>query len=191
MTSGYTCPMVVGILVPILIAGFFGYVFGGVGGKKEVGKVPVAIVDEDQSAVSRAIVQDLSTDRLVKAQILDRAAASNQVLTGKTDVAVVLPRGFAVHSTRALYNGRDKPVIELLVDPSKSTSVQLVQGLLAQYAMQQISRDAFSGPQAKALQPPNCVNSWAPCVAGTNAALRRPVAPTPGSVFLTNSRHAR
>jgi ABC-2 type transport system ATP-binding protein len=65
--------MIIGILVPILIAAFFGYVFGG-NGNSEVAKIPIAIVDEDQSAISRAIAADLGQDSLVSVQALDRVA---------------------------------------------------------------------------------------------------------------------
>ncbi len=137
--------MVVGILVPILIAAFFGYVFGGLGSKKEAGKIPIAVVDEDQSAVSRAIVKDMQLDSIIHVQSLARAAAEDKVRTGAIDAAVILPNGFGEQSTRALFTGENKSVIELLVDPSKSTSAQVVQGLLAQHAMQQISKEAFGG----------------------------------------------
>src|SRR6202012_3833508 len=56
--------VIIGILVPILIAAFFGYVFGGPG-DAETGKIPVIIVDEDQSAVSKAIADDLQKDSLL------------------------------------------------------------------------------------------------------------------------------
>lgn len=137
--------MVVGILVPILIAAFFGYVFGGLGSKKAAGKLPVAVVDEDQSAVSGAIVQQLQLDSMLRVQSLARAAAEEQVRKGALDAAVILPKGFGEQSVRALFAGQDKPAIELLVDPSKATSTQVVQGLLAQHAMQEISREAFGG----------------------------------------------
>ena len=54
--------VLVGVLVPILIAAFFGYVFGGTGKNADAGRIPIAVVDEDQSTVSRAIAADL-TDR--------------------------------------------------------------------------------------------------------------------------------
>jgi ABC-2 type transport system permease protein len=138
--------LVVGILVPILIAAFFGYVFGGVGKKDSGGKIPIAVVDEDQSTVSRAIVQDLQKDSMVAVQLLDRTSAEKRVLEGKLDAAAILPKEFGRQTTRALFSGLSKPVIEVLLDPSKATSAQVVQGLLAQYAMQQISKESFSGP---------------------------------------------
>ncbi len=137
--------LIVGILVPILIAAFFGYVFGGGGKRSDNGRIPIALVDEDQSPVSRAIVQDLQRDSIVGVQLLDRAAAEAQVRSGKFDAAAIFPKGFGSQTPRALFSGRDKPVIELLVDPSKNMSAQVIQGLLAQHAMQQISKESFSG----------------------------------------------
>jgi ABC-2 type transport system permease protein len=67
--------VLVGVLVPILIAAFFGYVFGGTGRNADAGRIPVAVVDEDESTVSRAITADLTADKLPQVTALDRAAA--------------------------------------------------------------------------------------------------------------------
>jgi ABC-2 type transport system permease protein len=46
--------VVVGLLVPIVLASFFGYLFGGQGGKTEMSRMPVLVIDQDGSAISRA-----------------------------------------------------------------------------------------------------------------------------------------
>src|ERR1700761_2084637 len=89
--------MIVGVLVPILIAAFFGYVFGG-SGQTEPAKIAVAIVDEDASPVSQAITADLAQDPSLALQALDRKEAELQVRAGKIKVALVLPEGFAAHA---------------------------------------------------------------------------------------------
>ena len=137
--------VLVGVLVPILIAAFFGYVFGGTGKNVDAGKIPIAVVDEDESAVSRAITADLSADKLVRVTTLDRAAAREQVKAGKQNAAAVFPKGFGDETTKALFSGRDKPEVPLLVDPSQATGARVIEGLLAQYAMQEISKEAFTG----------------------------------------------
>ena len=137
--------VIVGILVPILIAAFFGYVFGGNGSSTDAGKIAIAIVDEDHSAVSGAIAADLAKETLISVQSLDHATAAAQVRAGKVEVAAILPSGFGTQTTRALFTGKDKPTITLLVDPSKNSSARVVEGLLAQHAMQEISKEAFSG----------------------------------------------
>ena len=137
--------VIVGVLIPICIAAFFGYVFGGVGKGQEVGKLPIAVVDEDQSNVTRAIATDMAADKFLQVTTLTRDVARAQVQKGTQNAAVVFPKGFGQQSVDALFSSRNKPHIELLVDPSQATSVQLIQGLLAQYSMKDISREAFSG----------------------------------------------
>jgi ABC-2 type transport system permease protein len=137
--------VLVGVLVPILIAAFFGYVFGGAGKNAPAGKIPIAVVDEDQSTVSRAIIADLSADKLLRVTTLDRAAAREQVKAGEQNAAAVFAKGFGEQTTKAMFSGRDKPQVLLLVDPSQTTGARVIEGLLAQYSMQEISKEAFTG----------------------------------------------
>jgi len=137
--------VIVGVLVPIAIAAFFGYVFGGAGQTQDQGRIPVAVVDEDQSSVSRAITTDLAADKLLQVSVIDRAGARQQVKSGKQAVAAIFPPGFGEEATRSLFTGTDKPQVELLVDPTQSVGARVMQGLLAQYSMQEISREAFTG----------------------------------------------
>jgi ABC-type multidrug transport system permease subunit len=141
--------VIVGVLVPILIAAFFGYIFGGTGRSEDQGKIPIAIVDEDQSSVSHGISADLSADPLLQVSALDRAAAREQVKSGKQNAAAIFPLGFGEQTTKSLFSGSDKPQVELLVDPSQTTSARVIEGLLAQYSMQEISKEAFSGPSGR------------------------------------------
>ncbi|HEV2701030.1 MAG TPA: ABC transporter permease, partial [Steroidobacteraceae bacterium] len=137
--------LLIGILVPILVAAFFGYVFGGNGSSADPGKIPIAVVDEDHSEVSRDIATDLGKDPLLAVRVLSRTQAQAQVRAGKVQAAAILPKGFADSATKALFTSRDKPQVRLLVDPSQPTSARIVQGLFAQYGMQEISKAAFSG----------------------------------------------
>jgi ABC-2 type transport system permease protein len=137
--------VIVGILVPILIAAFFGYIFGGTGRAEDQGKMPIAVVDEDQSSVSRAIIADLAADPLLQVSALDRAGAREQVKSGKQNAAAVFPQGFGEQTTKSLFSGANKPQVELLVDPSQTTGARVIEGLLAQYSMQEISKEAFTG----------------------------------------------
>lgn len=137
--------VIVGVVVPILIAAFFGYIFGGTGQSESPGKIPIAVVDEDLSNVSRAITHDLATDPLLQVSALDRAAAREQVKSGKQNAAAVFPPGFGEQTTKSLFSGANKPQVELLVDPSQNTGSRVITGLLAQYSMQEISKEAFTG----------------------------------------------
>jgi ABC-2 type transport system permease protein len=137
--------VIVGVLIPICIAAFFGYVFGGAGRNQESGKLPIAVVDEDHSVVTTAIVQDLTTDKMLQVTPLTRDAAREQVKKGKQNAAAVFPQGFGEQSVNALFSGRNKPRVELFVDPSQQMSARLIEGLLAQYSMKHVSKEAFSG----------------------------------------------
>jgi ABC-2 type transport system permease protein len=139
--------MIVGVLVPILIAAFFGYVFGG-NGNAEPGKIPIAIVDEDASEVSRAIAADLAQEPVVSVRNLERGEAQRQIRAGKIQVAAILPQGFAANAAGALYHDLERPQVEFLIDPSQSMSGRIVEGLLVRSAIREISRAASSGPNA-------------------------------------------
>jgi ABC-2 type transport system permease protein len=135
--------LLVTLAAPILIAAFFGSVMGG--SPKTPSGVAVAVVDEDRSEVSRAIVAGLRADGSLKVELLDAAAARERVHAGKTRAAIVIPRGFGADSTRALFRPRGgKPEIELLVDPSQYMATGLVKGVFTQRSMQEIARAAFS-----------------------------------------------
>ena len=136
--------VVIGVLVPVLIAAFFGYVFGGNGKSDAAGKLPIALVDEDHSAVSSAIATDMAHDPLFAVQVLSRTPATAQVRAGKVQVAVIMPSGFGAGAADALLHTASKPEVELLIDPSQALSGRVVEGSFAQYGMQEIARAAFS-----------------------------------------------
>ena len=142
--------VIVGVFVPILIAAFFGYVFGGNGRSDEPGKIPIAVVDEDQSGISRAITADLGKESLLTVQVMTRSQAEERVRAGKFQVAAIMPAGFGDAATRALFSGQKRPQVDLLIDPSQSMSSRVVEGVMAQYGMQEITREALSGAAGQA-----------------------------------------
>ena len=135
--------VIIGILVPILIAAFFGYVFGGTG-NAETGKIPIIVVDEDQSTVSKGITDGLQKDTLVSVQLLEREQAEKQEKSGKAQVAAIIPKGFGEDSAKALFTSQNKPKVEMLIDPSQAMSSKVIEGLFVQYGMQEITKSAFS-----------------------------------------------
>jgi ABC-2 type transport system permease protein len=137
--------LVIGVVVPILIAAFFGYVFGGNGAAEAPGKIPIALVDEDQSTVSHAISADLAGESLLDVRTLNRSAAEERVRSGKAQVAAIIPKNFGAASMQALFSGMAKPRVELLIDPSQAISGRLVEGLFAQHGTREITKQAFGG----------------------------------------------
>ena len=138
--------LVITLAAPILIAAFFGAIMGGPP-KKPV-RVPVAVVDLDQSDVTKGIVTSLKGDSNFDLREIPQAEAIEQVRNGKLRALIVLPKGFGEQAPRAMFRGNaEKPVITVHLDPSQSMTMALVKGLLAQHVMQSVSRNAFgSGP---------------------------------------------
>lgn len=137
--------LLLNLLAPVLIAAFFGYLFGGSGQAAKPARVPIAVVNLDGDApLTRQIVAGLQADESLSVQLLDTAAAEAQVREGKLRVAVQFPAGFGVQAQRALFGGGAKPELTLTHDPSQSFALPLVRGLLTQQVMQAVSRQAFS-----------------------------------------------
>ncbi|HEX4781220.1 MAG TPA: ABC-2 transporter permease [Usitatibacter sp.] len=145
--------LLITLAAPVLIAAFFGSVMGGTPGKRPA-RVPVAVVDLDQSAVTKAILASMRKDESFDIRDLPLPAAIEQVRAGKLRAAIVLPKDFGERAPRAMFRPGGKPEIEIHVDPSQSIAMALVKGLLAQHVMQEVSRAAFGGGAggAKALE---------------------------------------
>jgi ABC-2 type transport system permease protein len=135
--------LLLNLLAPILIAGFFGFLFGGSGDSKP-SRLPVAISDGDRSPLSQKIVAGLQADEALAVQILEPEPAAELVRKGKLHAAVQLPPGFGEQAGRALFGGGAKPELVVIHDPSQAIALGLLRGLLTQHAMQVISQDAFS-----------------------------------------------
>ena len=55
--------VIIAIVVPIILASFFGYLFGGQKGSTEMAKVPVLMIDQDGSDISRGLITQLAGDK--------------------------------------------------------------------------------------------------------------------------------
>jgi ABC-2 type transport system permease protein len=134
--------LMVNVITPIVIAAFFGFLFGG--SSDTVSRLPVGIDDQDGSALSKSIVADLSADAALAASPLPEAEARVRVRSGKLRAAIVLPKGFGDAATRALFGRVDKPAVQLLYDPSQSFVRPIIEGLVTQYVMQRVTQALFS-----------------------------------------------
>jgi len=123
------------LLMPVVLAAFFGSLFGG-GSEAKTSKIEVGLVLLDQSDSGKKIADGLKADSSLKITELSDAEAQSQVREGKLPVAVVIPQGFGERAGDALFGGRDKPQIPLYYDPSQSTMLAMVKGLLTQQVMQ-------------------------------------------------------
>ena len=141
--------MIVSMLVPIVLAAFFGYLFGGQGGNAETSKVPVLVIDQDGSDISRGLVAQLAGDKNldVKPSTLD--AAREAVRKGKATAAIVIPKDFGKDAGHALFMGARKPELGVLYDPSHSVELGMVKGILSGAVMQAVSKEMFTGKSGR------------------------------------------
>jgi ABC-2 type transport system permease protein len=143
--------VIMSFAVPIAIASFFGSIFSGPGNDREPARISVAMVDQDGSAISRAIVAGATGDKnfAVSTPSIEEARAA--VRRGKTSVAVLIPKGFGDAAGRAFFRDGDKPQLDLMYDPSRSVETAMVRGVLTQHVMEAVSREMFGGEQGRAL----------------------------------------
>src|SRR4051812_43033186 len=85
--------LLVSLAAPIVIAAFFGSLFGAPKGA-ERSRIPIAVIDLDHSAVSRQIASGLAGDATFDVQPLDAAAAADAVQRGKLRAAITIPARF-------------------------------------------------------------------------------------------------
>jgi ABC-2 type transport system permease protein len=142
--------VVVGLVAPIVLASFFGYLFGGQGGNAETSKVPVLVIDQDGSDISRGLITQLGSDKNleVKPSTLDAARAA--VRKGKATAAIVIPQDFGRDAGHALFTGASatgasKPQLGVLYDPSHNVELGMVKGILSGAVMQAVSKEMFTG----------------------------------------------
>ena len=134
--------LVMSILAPIVIAAFFGAIFGS--GMDKPTRIPIAFVDRDASALSKAVTAAVKADAAFEVREGDEAAAVALAREGKVRAAVVLPAGFGEQARRALVAGGARPVVAVHYDPSQATALTLVRGLLSQHVMKALG-DSLGG----------------------------------------------
>jgi len=143
--------VIVSFVVPIVIGSFFGAVFAGGGQNREPARLAVAIVDQDASAISKAVLAGAETDKNLKVATPTEDEARDLVKRGNTAVAVIIPKGFGDAAGKAFFGNGDKPSLDLLHDPSRSTELAMVRGILTQHVMEAVSKEMFGGDQGRQL----------------------------------------
>ena len=134
--------VIMSIAAPILIAAFFGALFGNRDNKPA--NIPVAVTDLDRSALSASVVAALRSDSALTISEASAEDGAAQVRAGKQRAAITLPAGFGAMAGRALFGAGERPEIVIVHDPSQSMALPLVRGLLAQHVMQTVAQSAFS-----------------------------------------------
>jgi ABC-2 type transport system permease protein len=162
---------------PIVIASFFGYLFAPVSsGSGAASRIKVAAINLDEGVFAPQVIAGLTADTSLEVQSLGLADAREAVRVGKSAIAIVFPAGFSLQAGRAFFRGSNKPEIQLLYDPSHGAEMQMVRGVLTQYVMEVVSREAINGPSSQQLVEDGLRSlgtSGAGANAGDTAALRQ------------------
>ena len=145
--------LLITLAAPVLIAAFFGAMMGGRPGTRPA-RVPLAVVDLDQSVLTARILADMKKDESFDLRDLALPAAIGEVRSGKIRAAIVFPKGFGEQAPRAMFGPGAKPEIEIHVDPSQSIAMALVKGLLAQHVMREVSQAAAASYGVGGLEMP-------------------------------------
>ncbi|KQV88569.1 ABC transporter [Massilia sp. Root351] len=142
--------LLINLMLPIVLAAFFGSLFGG-GGDANTGKIDVGLVLQDGSAIGAKIAGGLKADAALRIIELPLEEAQARVRSGKLTVAVLIPPGFGDAAGQALFNVAGKPEIPVFYDPSQSTALAMVKGMLTQQVMQVVSAEMFGGQSGEKL----------------------------------------
>ena len=141
--------LLVNLVLPIVLATFFGYLFGGAGATR-TGAIEVALVQQDSGAIAEKIGAALNREATLHITAMSAAAARAAVGKGSQKAAIIIPPGFGEAAGAALFNAADKPRIEVLYDPSQQAVLAMVKGLLTQQVMQVVSAEMFGGAGGQA-----------------------------------------
>jgi ABC-2 type transport system permease protein len=140
--------LVMSLVLPIVIAAFFGSLFGG---SAKGSAIEVALVQQDSSEAGAKIAAGLKADPNLRITPMALADAQQAVRKGEQKVAIVLPAGFGEAAGAALFGGSEKPAIQLMYDPSQPAVLAMVKGMLTQQVMSVVSAEMFDGKMGQEL----------------------------------------
>jgi ABC-type multidrug transport system permease subunit len=122
-------PWLINLLVPLCITALIGIVFGGKSDNGALGRVRFALVDEDQSPLTRFLsgaAGQREGGKYLDPVTLDRATALRQLNEDKLSAAVIIPTNF----TRSYLTGRASITLELIKNPAQSIHPAVLEELL-------------------------------------------------------------
>ena len=128
---------------PLLIGIFFGVVMGGPGNGSKSSAMKIAIVDEDNTAMSKRFISQLDQNDGCDTVLLARDEAINQVRKGKLTGMIAIPDGFG---ETAGVVWQSPPEIQVGMDPSRQAEGAMAQGFIMQ-AMGNLIGDRMFDPK--------------------------------------------
>lgn len=133
---------------PLIFVTFFGYVLAGLYRSGEGPRaISVAVVDEDQSAASRELIDALSEQGSMKPTPAgSREEGEGLVRRGRLPACIVIPKGYEA-ARDGMFSGRVME-LDVVVDPSKPMEAAMANGLL-QAALFRTYRAMFTGDRLR------------------------------------------
>jgi len=127
------------LMFPLLMALFFGSIFGGGGGGKA--KMSLLVVDEDQSEYSRAFVDKISSSDAVKVSVLPLDSAVSKVRRGKATAYLRIIEGAGEFGN--LF-AADEATLEVGVDPARKAEGAMLQGVIMEAWFSVLQKNFFN-----------------------------------------------
>ena len=125
---------------PFIIAVFFGTIFGG-GGEGGGSAIPIVVVDEDGTEISREFIATLDSAPELNITPGTREEAADLVRRGKKTSFVVIKPGFGRACENPFWG--EPPAVEVGTDPARRAEAAMVEGILMKYASERL--DDFFG----------------------------------------------
>lgn len=132
------------LIMPIAFTVLLGFTFGGMGGSEEDPRLPVAVLDRDESQLSAGLISLLETSpvlRRVDVDEADRAALAQQVADQEIVAAVIIPAGYGA----GMRAGEASLKLEVVLDEASSA------GITARGEIQRLSTRLDSAARAARL----------------------------------------
>jgi len=126
--------------VPIILLSIFALAFGGVGKDSDVNKIPLLVVDEDNTAQSKEIVKGVDSIKMIEVIHATNDSALHLIKTGKRSAALVFHKGFA----DSLAAGKSAPM-ELEYDEAQAQQIGMLQQFLMQTLYTSIGKQVYGG----------------------------------------------
>ena len=133
------------VVAPIVIASFFGYIFGGGAGNDDTAKIPVLVADLDGGTLSRDIVNRMQKDPALDIKPATPEQARDTVRKGKATAAFIIPPNFGINMAQSFLAGAPKPQVGMLFDPSHGMEKRMLQGILLGAVMQAAGKQLSGG----------------------------------------------
>lgn len=112
---------------PVLMGVLFGLMYQNTGAPKP-GGVAIAVIDEDQSTMSEALIKHLAENQSLKVEPTDLESAQEKIKKGQIVGMVVIPKGYG--ATAGVFWANNQVPLRVGRDPSRAAEAAMLDGFL-------------------------------------------------------------